>query len=37
MNKNLSKYRLTGDYSKDFYLFKKLIDKFKNNIYIKYG
>ena len=33
MNKNLSKYRLTVDYSK-VYLFKKLIDKFKNNIFI---
>ena len=34
MSKNLSHYRLTVDYSKDFNLFKKLIDKFNNNIFL---
>ena len=32
--KDISKYRLTIDYLKDFVLFKKIIDKFKNKIFL---
>ena len=34
MLKDISKYRLTIDYLKDFVLFKKIIDKFKNKIFL---
>ena len=31
--KNYSKYRFCIDFKKDYLLFKKIIDEFKNNVY----
>ena len=33
MQKNYSKYRFCIDFKKDYLLFKKIIDEFKNNVY----